>query len=53
MAAGVVAVMLAPGGLNKPPLGRVLGVVLDDVEVSPGLAVEPENRLGVFPIFGH
>lgn len=53
MAAGVVAVVLVPGALNKPPLGWVLGVALDDVEVSPGLAVRPENRLGVLPIFGH
>lgn len=50
-AAGVVAVVLVfvPGGLNKPPAGRMLGVALDDVEVSLGLAATPGKRLEVLP----
>jgi hypothetical protein len=53
LGAEVVAVVLAPGGLNGVPPVRVLGVALDDVEVSPGLAARLGNRLEVLPIIGY
>ena len=49
--AGVGAVVLVPGGLNALAPGWVLAV--DDVEVSPGLAARPGNRLEVLPIIWH
>jgi hypothetical protein len=45
LTAGVVAVVLKPGGLKALPPRRVLGGAGDVVEVSFGLGVRPENRL--------